>query len=311
MPPVLRGGDRFDLGQWVQTESSPDWLTAQMAVIGPDGVSVASTASTRRVSVADRKHFIVQKASSADELYISAPVLGRSSGRWTIQLTRKIVAPDGRFGGIVVLSVDCYQLSGFYESLNLSRGFIELVGLDGIVRARGPFESGFIGSALPDDLMPVLSEKSGMFHTPNGKDALTVAYRQLAAYPLVVLIAYNDKAVLAAHRKSLVTMLWSGGVATLLLLIIGSIWIKQRKRTIRFQDSLTSTLDSMSQGLVMVDDTRHVRVVNRRALDLLGLSHLWSVLEGRWKKNRSEAERQVVERLQCLNSLQAFARPRS
>ena len=299
---VLREGERFDLDNWVKTESSPDWLMAQMAVIGPDGVSVASTASTRRVSVADRTHFVVQKGSNKDELYISAPVLGRSSGRWTIQLTRKIITPDGHFGGIVVLSVDCYQLSGFYESLNLARGFIELVGLDGIVRARGPFENGIIGSALPADLMPVLQDKHGMFHTPGGKDALTVAYRQLAAYPLVVLIAYNDKAVLAAHRRSKVVMLWSGGVATLVLLIIGAVWIKQRKRTIRFQNSLALTLDSMSQGLVMVDDGRHVRVVNRRALDLLGLPHLWSVLEGSWKRSRPDAERQLVDRLHSLRT---------
>ena len=76
-------------------------LTAQIAVIGPDGFSVASTASAQRVSVADREHFIAQRDSAEDTLFISKPVLGRSSGRWSIQLTRKILSATGSFAGVV------------------------------------------------------------------------------------------------------------------------------------------------------------------------------------------------------------------
>ena len=265
-----RDGKSFALNEWVRRESAPDWLMAQIAIIAPDGMSVASTASTRSVSVADRRHFIVQRDSSADELFISAPVLGRSSGRWTVQLTRRMQAPDGGFDGVVVLSLDCYQLSGFYESLNLQQGFLELVGLDGLIRARGPVVDGAIGSSLALEPDRVLQENSGLLRIHRQRDALTVAFRRLAAYPLVVLVAFDDKAVLAGQRHTRRVMIISGAVSTLVLLVIGAVWIRQRKRSIRFQESLELTLESMSQGLVMIDRSRNVQVVNRRALELLG-----------------------------------------
>ena len=100
---------------------------------------------------------------SEDRLFISRPVLGRSSGRWTIQLTRKIISPSGAFAGIVVLSVDCYELSGFYQSLNLQMGYIALFGTDGVIRARGPVVDGMIGSTIETAGAPaeVLREPNG------------------------------------------------------------------------------------------------------------------------------------------------------
>ncbi len=58
------------------------------------------------MNIADRTHFQVQQISIDDELFISSPVLGRVSGKWTIQFTRKLFAPDGSFAGVAVVSLD-------------------------------------------------------------------------------------------------------------------------------------------------------------------------------------------------------------
>ncbi len=298
----VRTGEHFDLSDWVKRESAPDWLTAQIAIIGPKGMSIASTASKTSVSVADREHYLVQRDSDGDELFISRPVIGRSSGRWTVQLTRKITREDGRFGGVVVLSVDCYQLSGFYESLNLQQGFIELVGLDGIVRARGPVEANAIGSmvaGLPD---AVLAEKAGSLRIPDGRDELTIAFRRLNTYPLVVLVGFNDKAILANFRHTRSVMAWSGSAATIIILLVGSVWIRQRKRTMRSQRSLQVTLASMSQGLVMIDSSGHVRVANGRAFELLGLPAAMRAQLGEGRSRlRQDAERTLVAALRQVH----------
>lgn len=292
----------FDLGDWVKRESAPDWLTAQIAIIGPDGMSVASTASKIPVNVADREHFVVQRDSDGDELFISRPVIGRSSGRWTVQLTRKIKLEDGGFGGMVVLSIDCYQLSAFYQSLNLQQGFIDLIGLDGVVRARGPVEADMIGHQMTGIPDTVLAEKGGSLRVPYGHDELTISFRRLKNYPLVVLVSFNDKAILADFRRTRGVMSCSGVAATILVLLIGAVWIRQRKRSMRSQRSLQVTLASMSQGLVMIDAGRRVRVVNGRALDLLGLpqdmvAHLG---EGR-SKLCHDAERSLLEALSNIH----------
>lgn len=297
-----RDGESLVLSDWVKRESAPDWLTAQIAIIGPTGMSIASTASSRRVSVADREHFIVQRDTEADELFISRPLVGRSSGRWTVQLTRKIKREDGGFGGIVVLSLDCYQLSGFYQSLNLQQGFIEVVGLDGIVRARGPIEADRLGHRIKGALDSVLAQNNGNLRLPDGRDALTIAFRRLTNYPLVVLVGFNDKAILADFRHTRSIMVWSGMVATVLLILIGSVWIRQRKRTIRSQASLQVTLASMSQGLVMIDAGGHVRVSNGRALELLGLPlEMMTQLGDRRSMFRQGAEQALIEALRKVH----------
>ena len=265
-------------------------------------MSIASTASRNTVSVADREHFVFHRQSNSDELFISRPVVGRSSGRWTLQLTRKIIGPNGAFNGVVVASVDCYELSGFYQSLNLQQGFIELIGMDGIIRARGPVKEGIIGKPMPVDQAMILQEQSGVFRVERGRDMMTFSFRRLPKFPLVVLVGFSDKAILASYRKAQRELIWSGVAATLGLSIVGVVWVNQRKRTIRFQRSLGVTLESMSQGLIMIDSSERVRVVNRRALELLGLPmRVMTALTTARTNDRAEAEQELLTALQSLN----------
>ena len=295
-----RDRDGFDLKDWVSRENAPDWLTAQIAVIDADGMSIASTASAKRVSVADREHFIVQRVSPDDALFISKPVLGRSSGRWTIQMTRKMVNAAGKFAGVVVVSVDCYQLSGFYQSLNLEQGYIELVGLDGVVRARGPFEQSPIGATLPLEgpVAGVLHRSRGSFRLNEGRNAYVVSYRRLPTYPVVVLVAFSERSVLAAYRHLRTGILWSDALATLVIVGLGTFWIRQRKRSIESRQALALTLENMNQGLVMIDSSHRVQVVNARALELLRLpSAMLAQFRSARNRNSSASDHLVVEAL--------------
>jgi diguanylate cyclase (GGDEF)-like protein len=238
-------------------------------------MSVASTASTQRVSVADREHFAVHRDSQDDVLYVSKPVLGRSSQRWTIQLTRKVLDADGSFGGVVVLSVDCYDLSRFYETLDLQAGSISLVGTDGILRARGPVAADAIGKAVPEGLLQagLMRERQGTLHATIDADGSpsTVSFRRLQNYKLIVMVALPDEQVLA-HYAAMRTRLLAGGAgATVVIFFLGAAWIEQRRRSVRFKRALSLTLENVSQGIVMIDERGRVPVANRRAMELLGL----------------------------------------
>ena len=291
----VRDGAGFDLHSWMARENSPDWLTAQLAIIARDGMSIATTSSAQHISIADRDHFIAQRDRPDDFLYISKPVLGRASGRWTIQLTRKILSPSGGFDGIVVLSVDCYELSGFYQSINLQQGYIALAGLDGVIRARGPVVGNKIGARIEasDPAAEVLHEPQGTLRVPGDSGGeLTLSYRRLDAYPMVVIVAFADKQIFARYTVARRNLFMTGAAASGVVLALGFIWIRVRQRAIASQQALSLTLENMNQGLAMIDGNERVRVVNNRAIELLGLPpQMLASLRSARPGQRSDAER--------------------
>src|SRR5262249_18410974 len=135
----------------------------QAAIIGPDGIMKASTAADytgARIDLHDREHFQAHVNNNADELYISKPVLGRASGKWSLQLTRKLRQADGSFGGVVVASIDPGFGEHFHRSINLGpQDGITLHGLDGVIRAsHGVSVPSYDPASMPTALSNALAQ---------------------------------------------------------------------------------------------------------------------------------------------------------
>ena len=74
----------------------------QIAILGPDGRLVSSnlTATPSRLDLSDREHFRFHADTpERDELFISRPIIGRVSGKTSIQFSRRLVDRSGGFGG--------------------------------------------------------------------------------------------------------------------------------------------------------------------------------------------------------------------
>jgi hypothetical protein len=132
--------EAFDLAKLVPANDILNGLTLQIAMTDRDGIMTASNLPlVGRVDLSDREHIKVHFNTTKDELFISKPVLGRVSNKWSIQFSRKVFDRNGAFDGVIVMSLDPYYLSRFYESLEIGKGSILLVGLrDRIIRARAP-----------------------------------------------------------------------------------------------------------------------------------------------------------------------------
>ena len=101
----LRDGMALDLAALVRQGVVDVDLLHQVGIIDAQGIfRLSNLPQTPPVNLADREHFKVHVARASDELYVSQPVLGRISKKWTIQLTRRISRPDGRFAGVAVVS---------------------------------------------------------------------------------------------------------------------------------------------------------------------------------------------------------------
>jgi diguanylate cyclase (GGDEF)-like protein len=269
----------FDLQAWLARSARADRFSIQVAISDPNGLATQTSLGGRLrtpIDISDREHFRVQRDSTGDELFISKPVLGRASHEWTVQFTRKLVLKDGSFGGILVLSLGCNELSRFYETLDLGHGFVLLLGEDGFVRARGPLREGVIGKDLSHerqfDLMRTAAH--GDFVAVASSDGIErmISFRHLRDQPLLVLVGLATEDVFDSYRQTRARALLTGGMASAIVLFLGTFWIVRRRRWIASRQALQVTLDSISQGIVMVDASGQAPVINRRAAELLDLS---------------------------------------
>jgi len=129
-------------------------LTLQVAIIGADGHLDFSNLSpgAKRIDLSDREHFRIPHEMALrgeDRLFVSRPVKGRVSGKWSIQIVRPIVDAGKIFRGVLVISVNPKYFGGFYGSVDLGAGSaIVMVRDSGEILSRDPELEGSIGKVL-------------------------------------------------------------------------------------------------------------------------------------------------------------------
>ena len=99
----------FDLRVWLNRSPLFDDQTLQVSIVSREGYIKASSvisASSVGTDLRDREHFKFQASAIDDQLHVSKPVIGRTTSKWSVQLTRRIVGPDGAFDGMIVASLD-------------------------------------------------------------------------------------------------------------------------------------------------------------------------------------------------------------
>ena len=287
-------GREFDLAQWLRTQSSPDHMTLQIGIVDRAGIVTQNSVpmNGQRIDLADREHFRVHLDPDQDALFISQPVIGRISGRCSVQYTRKLLDRDGRFDGVAVNSASCDDLSQFYETVDIGDGFVMLAGLDGVVRGYGPIRPDVVGTDLNHvaGFGPGFSVGDGTISVSPPWDRVPriVSFRRLERYPLVVLVGYGDAKVFGQYWPMRDRAIEIGAAITLIILCLGFVWIQQRIRSSASRQALLLTLENMSQGIVMIDRDGRIPVVNRRATELLGLPA--AILEPGRGLRRAEAD---------------------
>jgi signal transduction histidine kinase len=136
-----------------RSQENIDDIVFQVAVIDRDGLMAFSNLAkpTDRTDLSEREHFRVHKeADGADRLFISKPLKGKVSGKWSIQLTRPIL-DAGRFNGVLVVSVSPDQFAAFAEKLGVSRNnAMTIVRKTGEIMSRYPKDEKGLGVILSD-----------------------------------------------------------------------------------------------------------------------------------------------------------------
>ena len=198
----------------------------QVAVIDSQGYLRASTVpGFKPINLSDRPHFRVHLHNPSTALMIGRPVIGRASGKPSLQLSQRISSLDGRFLGVVVVSVDPSYFTELYNGLRIgSNGVVAVVGTkDYIVRALRSGRNEAVGATLPpnDPLRRALAHSpSGNLRTASfidSRDAI-MSYRTLSDYPLAVVVGYSTDEYLAAWRTRSFLLLTAAILLTILII---------------------------------------------------------------------------------------------
>lgn len=198
----------------------------------------------------DRKHFLVHKYSDNKKLFISTPVLGRSSGKWSIQMSHRINKPDGSFGGVAVVSVDPLYFTEFYKQVDLGKNSsIALVGRDGIIRAYESGKNVNIGqdvsqSPLMDNLA-VSTVGHYIANSPVDDVKRIYSYRALKDYPFVVLVGVDETEILQSINERIVSYYVVTGMVTVVIIIFIILLLRVTAQQKRAQEALKQARDGL------------------------------------------------------------------
>jgi diguanylate cyclase (GGDEF)-like protein/PAS domain S-box-containing protein len=285
--------EHFDFANWADRNKILSDLTIQFSVVGPDGVIKLSSLGPiqSRIDISQIESFSVHANSAGDKLYISAPVLGHISGKWSLQLTRRLTAADGSFGGTIGASIDVHQLETFYNSVDVGPdGVITLLGYDGIIRARSGRDTAakqFIGgSVIKSKALGLLrqapagsfwtdAERAGQF---DGVIRL-ISYRAAGGLPLIAIVGLSEDDIFQQALSTASQYRQIGSLLTIIVLLAMAVGARRQAQLSsaatsmeRMNRRFDATLESLPQGLCVFDCENRLVICNRRYSEMYGLT---------------------------------------
>jgi len=252
-------------------------LTVQLGVTNSEGMLVYSDLGLpggQLVSLRDREHIRVHLDSDQDKLFISRPVKGRVSGKWSIQFSRPIRL-DGRNVGVVVLSVDPGYFNRYYESVAVGEdGVVSIIRDSGELLARAPGAEDYLGTLIKS--VPYLAANApveGTFRRVAQTDGIarTYGYARLPDYGLTVTTGLSDASTLSSHYRQRnwgITASSGLSIALLLAIILVIQPLEARERR-----ALTRAQTSEESFQILVDGVTDYAIIG---LDPNGLISQWN-----------------------------------
>ncbi len=238
----------------------------QVSVIAADGYLVYSNLApiSERPYLGERDHFRTHReANGGDQLYISKPLKGKVSGKWSIQFSRPLLE-GSRFAGIIVISVSPASFSDFSAQVLLESGdSYSMINADGDILARYPVDESPLAKPISGPRFQAvdspLADRYARAMQNDGVERI-FGYYHLPEYGLSFVVGHAENIALApyfAHRS--VVMALAGLFSAILCLLIG---LQYRSRVVseemarQLRDSramLWSAIDAIGEAFVIYD----------------------------------------------------------
>jgi diguanylate cyclase (GGDEF)-like protein len=201
----------------------PPELLFMVSIADSGGDIVASTRPPELTNVAGQDYFQTQRQS--DTLMVGRPRQSAGYEEWKLHFSRRLNTADGKFSGIVMVSVDAaYFVSGYETSKLGEHGVLGVLGTDGVFRARRSGETVSAGDMVNyAATVPATDEpRSEAALTTNAWDGVRryTSARQLYDFPLAVIVGLSADEQLEATRRNMRAYLWGASGSSVLLILI-------------------------------------------------------------------------------------------
>ncbi|WP_218274282.1 MULTISPECIES: response regulator [unclassified Pseudomonas] len=239
----------------------------------------------RSYNNADREYFIFHQTHPDLGVHISPPLRSRSTGKWTIPVSRRINNPDGSFAGIAGATIDIDFFSQFYNRLEIGQeGAVALEFDSGVMAIRRPFEERLIGADMTNTRLfqeHKLQPEGGTFSIASAQDGVVRlnTYRSLHDYPLFVAAALSKDENLASWWSDTLWHAAGVGLLTCLLVIFGLRLIRQVNLQSKTEKELAASLETTrailetaANPIITIDGAGKIRSLNPAGQRAFGYS---------------------------------------
>jgi diguanylate cyclase (GGDEF)-like protein len=237
-----------------------------------------------RRNISGMSHFIAQRDSVDDRLFIAPPYRSAVGDKWYTAASRRLSNADGSFAGIVTAPLDQSYFTQLYRSISLgTNGSVLLLHRNGQLLAREPALDGAIARSFAN--APLLAEhlprsESGSYETLSVVDGIprVAGYQAVRGLPLVVLVSFGRSDVLAPWYRHIYT--FGPLVVAIVAIILFGTFVLMRQTTAlaakttiltRTNARFNVAIGNMSQGLCLFDADKRLVISNSRYQEMYSL----------------------------------------
>lgn len=230
-----------------------------------------------RSNISDMAHFVAQRDSADDRLYISPPYLSADGDKWLTAASRRLSNADGSFAGIVTAPLDQSYFIKIYRSIDLGKdGSVVLLHREGRILARQPENREVLGKSLArgpifTKYLPISETGSYELTSPVDGVARIAGYKAVSGLPLVLIVTYTRSDVLESWYWHLYTL--GPLVAAIVVVILFGTFVLVRQANAlaaktralaRTNARFDVAISNMSQGLCLFGADKRLVISNSR-----------------------------------------------
>lgn len=256
-------------------------VIVNVSLADADGlVAVSHDPNLRGRSLADTAYYAYHRDHLDDTLFISSVEFANGTGSMQFGVSRRINRPDGRFGGLVLGTVNPEAFTRYYRQLTReSPSVAALIGtLDHKLRVRTPeLPKQAWGQPLNSPVWGHLdTAPSGVFDAVSPVDGVrrTYVYKIVGALPLVMVNGFSDAELMQGTGERMQWLLLSALIVLACVVVLAALLsteLRRREEQERFMSMLSHELKTpmsvirMGLGAEVIGPAMRQRVA--RAVD--------------------------------------------